>query len=58
MDWNLTLEKTIITTNIFDNKWSFLGADIVKLRKSPSFLRMGVGGERLLVLYRNYCTGY
>jgi len=49
----LNSEKTVIT-NIADNKWSFLGAEIVKLRKSPSFLRVGrigkaVGTCRLLI---------
>ncbi len=49
----LNSEKTVIT-NIADNKWSFLGAEIFKLRKSPSFLRIGrvgkaVGTSRLLI---------
>lgn len=49
----LNSEKTTIT-NIADNKWSFLGAEIIKLRKSPSFLRIGrygkaVGTNRVLV---------
>jgi group II intron reverse transcriptase/maturase len=49
----LNSDKTIIT-NIGDNRWSFLGAEIVKLRKSPSFLRIGkigkaVGTSRLLI---------
>jgi len=49
----LNSEKTVIT-NVADNKWSFLGAEIVKLKKNPSFLvssRFGrqVGNSRLLV---------
>lgn len=52
----LNSEKTIIT-NIADNRWSFLGAEIIKLKKSPSFLRdsrfgksvKAVGTSRLLV---------
>nr|AYE93245.1 hypothetical protein C0995_000107 [Termitomyces sp.] len=49
----LNTEKTVIT-NVADNRWSFLGAEIVKLRKSPTFLRAGktgkaVGTSRLLI---------
>jgi len=34
---SLNLEKTIVT-NISDNKFNFLGAEIVKMRKQPSYL--------------------
>lgn len=49
----LNPDKTIIT-NISDNNWYFLGAEIVKLKKNISFLRVGrtgkaVGTSRLLI---------
>jgi group II intron reverse transcriptase/maturase len=49
----LNSDKTVIT-NIADNKWTFLGAEIIQLRKSTSFLRAGKVGKavatpRLLV---------
>lgn len=40
----LNTEKTVIT-NIADNRWSFLGTDIIKIKKSPSFLRLGKVGK-------------